>query len=92
MEPSARSTEPAGRAWGQLLASGSAMVLFVWFIILCEFFFLGGGTFINSPWSQSVLSTGFRVQFVFRVSHLCRSSTGVGVPGPGVGGGREGRI
>lgn len=45
MEPSARSTEPAGRAWGQLLASGSAMVLFVWFIILCEFFFLGGGHF-----------------------------------------------
>lgn len=70
-------TEPAGRAQGQLFASGLVTILFVWFFFfsfLLLLFYLFG-TFINSAWPSSVLSTEFKIQFVFRVPHLCRVIT-----------------
>lgn len=48
------------------------LVLLFSFLLLLFYLF---GTFINYAWPSSVLSTEFKIQFVFRVPHLCRVIT-----------------
>lgn len=57
-------------AWPRSFLFGSSFFPFFFFCFIYLF-----GTFINSAWPSSVLSTEFKIQFVFRVPHLCRIIT-----------------